>query len=86
MLYDPRHEHGTLAHFAAWLETQPADEPYEFESSECAVTYYLRTVALKSSKELFEIYMGHDPSKVVAAQPHTYGAALARARMALMRA
>lgn len=90
MLYDPRHEHGTLAHFAAWLETQLPEMTYNFDSTQCGeegclVSRYLQAVGCKSSPEIFAIYLGRDPGRVAKALPHTYGAALARCRQELSK-
>lgn len=87
MLYDPKWEKPvtkgpSFAGLVAWLETQPRDDLYDwFEIDRCVVGRYLAAqhpaaVLIYSGlfKNVGEYY------RVCQAKPHTFGAALKRAR------
>lgn len=80
MLYDPKWERPlTVAGLMAWLEQQAPDTEYQDEyPATCLVATYLG----RQAPDMLSKY--DNLNHVVYPEPHTYGAALARAR-ALMQ-
>jgi hypothetical protein len=98
MLYDPKWEVKTdpysLAGMIAWLEQQPAEQEYKWANCEdCLVGQYLSAV-LGPPADYAEVsrrhgkFMRENPIAfrrgLALANPHTFGAALERARAALI--
>lgn len=92
MLYDPKWEVETrgdpmtLESLIAWLRTMPARGDYNWEDCEgrCLIGIYGRAMGLGDKwhtfhSQLFDRYELHIASET----PHTFGAALRRARKAL---
>lgn len=88
---------GTLADFADWLGTMPADKEYDYtKMRECAQTQYLRARGLPClwsgygywhDKDIHRHAMGKELFHVAAVEgPFTFGAAHKRALGALSRA
>jgi hypothetical protein len=85
----------TIDRLIAWLETQPPDEEYRYkESRECAICQMLRATGYPKATVGSEmvwlhgagfdyVYLPSEMDAAVAAKPHTFGAALARAREAI---
>lgn len=99
MLYDPKWEVKhirTYASLIAWLESQNPAEKYCFmDTGDCLLHRYFTACGLKNV-EVGGLYFTHQTSDgeqderlplrfedVAAQTPHTYGAALKRARVAL---
>jgi len=79
-------------HFIAWLEKKPARETYDYhESTECLLAQYLRdsgfTRVIVSQRSFYHnTAEGSLPLKfneIASTRPHTFGAALSRAKTAL---
>ena len=92
MLYDPKWEKPevkadpySLESLIAWLEKQPASMDYCFrDNGNCLLTQYVRSYKPET------VWMGiyqfpHDLIHVAWVEPHTFGDALQRARVALAR-
>jgi hypothetical protein len=88
MLYDPKWDTKTptMAGFIAWLEQQPAEETYVWENCEiCAIAGYAQSIG-KHYVDVVDAIDGslhgaHPLEKNVSLpRPHSYGAALKRAR------
>lgn len=90
MLFDPKWEAETeptycgvgIAAFMSWLEQQPASKSYWFNDYQrCAVGQYCHSLGIEPPKGFS---MDGDVSSqlygIVRPMPHTYGAALERAR------
>jgi hypothetical protein len=95
MLYDPRWEAKTkanplsLENLIAWLEMMPADVEYDFHNCKgaCLLGLFMafngRAWDNQFYCELHDTkYSGVKLGAIAAARPHTFGAALARARAA----
>ena len=76
MLYDPRWSGPTVAELVAWLETKNPAEAYEWLSADCLYGIYGR----ETGKEFNNPVHYYDISLP---KPHTFGAALERARQYL---
>src|SRR5262245_33624412 len=96
MLYSPKWEVKAdpfaLTSLVAWLERQPADEHYDYYNcAECPIALLFKAsgyqrVAVNGFNVSFDGDCRSLPphfDKITAARPHTYGAALARARALL---
>lgn len=98
MLYDPKWETPEvkadpmkLESLIAWLEKQSADKRYEFWCTKCLLGQYftdygydvkmMGTAMVIHASGHFDLPKGFN--RLAQAQPHTYGAALNRARKAL---
>lgn len=90
MLYDPKWEKKTkadplsVAAFADWLETKDPSESYRWASCQgCLVDQYLQTIGLRAgdvSYDTYNIFEGGRGGSIALMPPHTFGAALIRAR------
>ena len=76
MLYDPKWDVFTIESFAAWLETKPENESYNFtEADNCAAAQYLKAKGIKNYNiSVFQLReLGW--FDIVNAYPWTFGAA-----------
>ncbi len=97
MLYDPRWEQQTktpsLAGMIAWLETKNPNETYSWSCKDgaCLIEQYGLSLGIEMSEMIDggpgeSIYDKLTTSECIALErPHTFGAALTRARGALER-
>ena len=95
MLFDPKWEQETRADpftlrgLIAWLEKKPAETQYCWlRTDRCLVAHYLRDVTgerCPGGKWIFSTVLGDGWPyyEIAALAPHTYGAALKRARAQL---
>src|SRR5262245_58873885 len=80
----------SLLSLIAWLETQPADKPYEYTAPDrCVLSQYLKDLGYEPLDAFVDF--GAEPQsddegfwlcEIVRPQPWTFGAALERARKA----
>jgi len=91
MLYDPKWEQETkvdplsVAGLIAWLAKQPTRREYEYYSCQrCLVAEYLKSIGSVNpdAEYIFSeaLGAGWPYDKIAAERPHTFGAALERAR------
>lgn len=71
----------SLESIIAWGEKQPADRNYNWVSSDCYLCQYLKANGYKVSD--YDKININDRVDVAFDRPHTFGAALTRAREAL---
>lgn len=87
MLYDPKWEakktetkEPTFAGFIAWLEQQDPQAQYKWAScDECAIAQYFRSLGFKLH-ERNGVHRTIETTQAAITRPHTFGAALDRAR------
>ena len=81
MLYDPKWDSVSLAGFISWLETQDPTRPYSYwPCATCAIGQYLRaTGKSEADAGVADVYFDWNQD-IAGPQPHTFGAALDRAR------
>lgn len=92
MLYDPKWgtkvktANQNLVGFIAWLEKQPPAGEYKYTLSDrCALAQYLKSQGEKHFSLLsFQVAEWTGDENIVRDHPHTFGAALTRARAALL--
>lgn len=93
MLYDPKWEKKievkpSFIGFVAWLETKDPDEKYNWgDGCRCAIGQYLNLFGITNANNIpyseYEKFEGGPDVFVALKEPHTFGAALERARASL---
>lgn len=86
MLYDPKWSKPSLSGFIAWLEQQNPKARYDYRpAGNCAIGKYFKHLGTTYHKEVFEMIRElYDWNQhITHPKPHTFGAALSRARAAL---
>jgi hypothetical protein len=93
VLYDPKWKNPTttkppkaptVADFAAWLETMPADKEYVWgRPSVCALTLYLEARGFKAAGSYWYIAQELCMEREAMKKPRTFGGLLNRVRAAL---
>jgi hypothetical protein len=92
MLYDPKweieikHDPFSLEGLIAWLENKPAAGNYNWEDCDggCLVGIYARAIGMGEQwRDFHSKLFDADELSIAGDTPHTFGAALERARKAL---
>jgi hypothetical protein len=89
MLYDPKWKREDVHDLIAWLETRPLEENYNFLCDDCLIVRWMEGMPREYWPfKIIMMYAGSDPGRIASgdgtAASCTYGAALARARAAVM--
>jgi hypothetical protein len=82
MLMNPLHDPYSLQSLTVWLEQKDPAKPYGYyDSSTCLIAQYLKSKHIKPYDIPNLVDAGLDKFGIIASRhPHTYGAALERAK------
>ncbi len=81
MLYNTKWDQPSLSGFIAWLETQDPERPYSYwPCPTCAIGQYLRAIGTDEADARVAVVYYDWNRKIAGPLPHTFGAALDRAR------